>query len=301
MRPASGGSRDRATGRRRRAAWAIVAISVLLASACATDDVLAPPVPTADVSDFDLCDPGEADDQIEFATIYEVDDGRLRSPCLGISSDAIEAAWEQLERLAPRAELRPIRYFGGFEDPGDGASVIEAYVEPIKLGTSYRMFVNVAAAERGGDELVRTLAHELTHVFVTTLDQFDYFVTDVARCDTYFDGSGCASEGSLMADWVEAFWSDDELERLPSGEPDISDGEERCSADDGFFGPYAAANPDEDFAEAFAAYVTRTAPATDGQDDRLEWMADRDELDVFLDEAVRNAVGPYPNTFERCG
>ena len=301
MTLASRGSGSRAAVRVGRVAWFVVAALALLAGACAADDVPAAPVPRADASDVDLCDPGDGGAGIEFTTIYEVSGGRLESPCLGISSDVIEAAWEQLERLAPPTELQPIRYFGGFEDEGDGASVIEAYVEPIKLGTSYRMFVNIDAAERGGDELVRTLAHELTHVFATARDQFDYFVADAASCDTYFDGAGCATEGSLLADWVEAFWPDDELAKLPLGEPEIRDGEKRCSTDDGFFGPYAATNPDEDFAEAFAAYVTRTEPATDGQDDRLEWLEDRDELDVFLDEAVQNAVGPYPNTFERCG
>jgi hypothetical protein len=84
-------------------------------------------------------------------------------------------------------------------------------------------------------------------------------------------------------------------------EESVDDADARCLTDDGFFGPYAASNPEEDFAEAFSAFVFDLDPATDGQAERLEWIAAQSGLAEFRDRAEAAGLTPLANNFEICG
>ncbi len=86
----------------------------------------------------------------------------------------------------------------------------------------------------------------------------------------------------------------------PEVEP-ADDADERCTDDDGFFGPYAATDPEEDFAEAFSAFVFRLEPATDGQAERLAWIESQPGLAEFRDRADAAGMTPLANDFDVCG
>ena len=81
----------------------------------------------------------------------------------------------------------------------------------------------------------------------------------------------------------------------------VDDADERCADDDGFFGPYAATDPEEDFAEAFSAFVFRLDPATDGQSARLDWIEAQPGLTEFRDNADAAGLTPLDNNFDVCG
>ena len=105
-----------------------------------------------------------------------------------------------------------------------------------------------------------------------------------------------------MARWVADFWDPSELASIdPMDEPGVEDGAGRCADDPGFFGSYAATTPEEDFAEAFSAYVFRLAPENQEQQVRLDWFAAESTMAEYRERATAAGIGPLENNFDLCG
>ena len=215
---------------------------------------------------------------------------------------ALEAIWADLATMAPVALRRDLDVVSLFDAPDQGDDVTLAFVTAMDdAGTRFQMAFNAAASDEDPDELLLTTAHEFSHVFTATPDELDRVIQPEA-CRTYDNGEGCYRDGARMLDWIAAFWSDDQLADVGTADdPDVADGEERCAADAGFLGPYAATTPEEDFAESFSAFVLDVEPATPGQAERLAWFAEDPELAEVRDRARAAGLGPLPNTFATCG
>ncbi|MFT7557618.1 MAG: hypothetical protein ACI83D_000283 [Planctomycetota bacterium] len=131
-------------------------------------------------------------------------------------------------------------------------------------------------------DFLLTLVHEFAHIM--TLDEtqieivpellgeeYDVEVYEYheARCQTFFTGEGCAKTGSYIAEFVDAFWSEDMIEEVRANE-DIEDVEEYDelalefyeSHEDSFLTEYAATNPGEDIAETWSLFITQPKPET---------------------------------------
>lgn len=242
------------------------------------------------------------DPEFVFTSAYRIDNGRLGERCLGDDDPTILAAWDALSTIAPVTQLSDIALFAGFEPDGDGAAETLAFVNALDAdGAQFQMSVNTVEAEVDPDELLLTLAHEFSHVFASTSAQLDRTDEAIDACSTYYNGDGCYLPGSLMIAWIEAFWDDDLLTSVDPFEDFPDDADARCAIDPGFFGPYSATNPEEDFAEAFSAFVFRLEPDTDGQAARLEWIADQPGLVEFRDRADTAGMTPLANNFGICG
>lgn len=266
------------------------------ASAC--DDVLHPPTVAECHQDALSGD----DDTVVFTSAYRVVDGDLGELCFGMPDPTIVAAWDDLATIAPQAQLSDLALFGGFEPNGEDAAETLAFVNPIDDDASqFQMSVNTVEAKADPDELLLTLAHEFTHVFTATPEQLERTDEAVDGCSTYFNGDGCYLEGALIVAWIDEFWPADMLDDVDPEVDSPEDADARCAIDDGFFGPYAATNPEEDFAEAFSAFVFRIDPVTDGQARRLDWIAAQPGLAEFRDRADAAAMNPLPNNFGPCG
>jgi hypothetical protein len=253
----------------------------------------------------DECSPvalNDGDEEFVFTSAFRVVDGTLAQRCSGVDDPTIVAAWQSLATIAPAAQLGDLTLFAGFEPAGDNAADTLAFVNALDAeGTSFQMSVNVAEAAGDPDELLLTLAHEFTHVFTSTAAELDRSVEGIAACATYANSEGCYAGDSLMLAWIDEFWDDELLAGVDPLADSADDADARCALDDGFFGPYAATNPEEDFAEAFSAFVFRLEPATDGQADRLDWIARRPGLAEFRDRADAAGMTPLANTFAVCG
>ena len=241
------------------------------------------------------------DDTLVFTSAYRVVDGELSTSCLGAGDPAIVSAWEDLATIAPREQLSDLALFGGFEPAGDEAAETLAFVNPLDDGVQFQMSVNTVEASADADELLLTLAHEFSHVFTATAEQLARTDEAVDGCSTYFNGEGCYRDDAVMTDWIDEFWPADVLDGVDTEVDSVDDADARCALDDGFFGPYAATNPEEDFAEAFSAFVFRVEPSTDGQARRLEWIGAQPGLAEFRDRADAAQMTPLPNDFELCG
>ncbi len=289
------------TAVRRRGAF-LVALA-LSAGACGTAAETQEPAPT--VADSDDCtqDALSGDDpEFVFTSAYRVVDGRLGERCLGEDDPTIVEAWEALAAIAPAAQLSDLALFAGFRPEGDVAAETLAFVNALDAdGAQFQMSVNTVEADVDPDELLLTLAHEFTHVFASTSTQLDRTDEAIDACTTYFNGEGCYLPDSLMLAWIDAFWDDQLLASVDPFEDSPDDADARCAIEDGFFGPYAATNPEEDFAEAFSAFVFRLDADTDGQADRLDWIVDQPGLVEFRDRADSAGLTPLANNFEICG
>jgi len=163
------------------------------------------------------------------------------------------------------------------------------------------MAINLEEAEFDPNELMMTMAHEFAHVFTSQPSQIDRSLYP-KDCSTWHNLRGCYTEDSLMWEWVQVFWTDGLINEVnQKREPTIEVGEDRCRRDAGFLGPYAASHPEEDFAEAFSAFVFRLEVDSPGLQARMEWFAQQPGLNAFRNQAVEAGLGPLPNFFERCG
>lgn len=233
---------------------------------------------------------------------HVVVDGALGEVCLGEEDATLIQAFEELSLITPPDQLRDMGLFAGFSWKGEEDEATLAYVTNIDdEGSQFAMAVGLDAYDDDPNEAKLTMAHEFAHIFTETITQLDRSA-EPGDCDTYWNGNGCYLDDSLMAAWVEAFWSAELLGQIDvDSEPSSADGENRCAIDDSFFGSYAATTPEEDFAEAFSAYVYDLQANTDGQQDKLDWIADQRGLVEFRERANAAGLTPLDNNFETCG
>ncbi len=243
-----------------------------------------------------------ADAVYSFATARFVVDGELGALCLGTDDQRLVDAWEDLAAFVPATQLSDLGVFSAFESTeSDGVTL--AFVSALDSdGTLFQMSLNLDEHERDTDEALLTLAHEFSHVFTSIPSQIDRSAEAEDGCDTYFNGEGCFFADSLMYQWIEEFWGDGLIDEIdPYGEVTTEAGEERCAADSGFFGPYAASNPEEDFAEAFSVYVFDAGADSPGQQARLDWFDEQPGLVEFRDRARAAGFTDVESSFGPCG
>ena len=121
------------------------------------------------------------------------------------------------------------------------------------------------------DYFNETLIHEFTHLLTLGVDQVDVaavwsewdlpdhewyelYDEEVAACETYFTGEGCAHEDAYIYDFVLAFWQEifDEHGAIDTN----GDGIDFYTDNElDYVTWYAATNPGEDIAESFAYFV----------------------------------------------
>jgi len=179
----------------------------------------------------------------------------------GHSEDEMARAqtiWGRFVALIP-AEHRGM--VSGFELMGEdyeGAHVYPDDRDPTRwvLGVS----------EGLGADLDVTFVHEFGHLLTLNAREVPPNPNET-RCRTFFTGEGCASPHSIVARFVDRFWTPellDESDRIYG----IEDEEEYWNAMDDFLArhdgefvtEYAATNPGEDLAETFAEFILEERP-----------------------------------------
>jgi hypothetical protein len=253
--------------------------------------------------DVDCSEEGVGSDfETEFLAAHFVVDGNLGGLCLGEEDPTLIRAWELLAAITPGGQLNDLALFGGFIEGAEGDEVTLAFVNALDDdGSIYQMSVNLDAADEDPNEFQLTMAHEFSHVFTGLPSELDRFAGPDS-CATYYNGEGCYTEDSLMAEWVATFWGDGLINEIdPEAAPSGEQGQERCDLNPGFFGAYAASNPEEDFAEAFSAFVFRLPVDSADLQAKMEWFARQPGLVEFQDRAWAAGLGPLANNFDPCG
>lgn len=230
-------------------------------------------------------------------TIHSVVDGELGPVCFGEESEVLDGAWEILAGFAPAAERSELDLFAGYLDEADTL----AFAGPVgETNDRFMVAVGLEAASADPQELRLTMAHEFAHVFTQTPDQLDMDIGPGA-CPTYWNGLGCLERDSYVAQWIEQFWTEEELSSLPlDGSIDEEGGEDRCLLDPTFLGTYAASHPEEDFAETFSTFVFDLS-VDEAVEDKVQFFHGFPELVVYRDTAQGTGEEPPPDNFDRCG
>ena len=261
---------------------------------------------TRDDVDCDAEALGE-DDATQFFDAYYVVDGTLGAVCYGEEDPTMAKAWTSLATITPPDQLNDLALFAGFGSAGgedeESKGTTLAFVNVIDdEGTAFQMSVNLDEYDADPDQAALTMAHEFSHVFTATSSQLDRSPEAAEDCATYFNGEGCYLPDSLMAAWIDEFWGPEALAGVdPTKDVGIDDGAELCASDPSFLGPYAATNPEEDFAESFSAFVYRVPAPTPEVQAKYDWFADQPGLVEFRDRAEEAGKGPLDGTFEGCG
>ena len=304
----------------------MVLATALLFSACASDDDDAGDADTIDeqvgedfvedVADDEIIDDEVTDDEVEcseealtggdegfeFIVAYPVTEAELDPACFGSDDGVTLEAWDGLVTITPPGQLGDLGLFAGFVPDGDDEADTLAFVNTLDVdGNQFQMSVNTVEAAADPEELLLTLAHEFSHVFTATQTQLDRTDEAIDTCATYFNGEGCYLPDSLMVGWIDEFWDDGLIDTVDPLDDSSEDADTRCAEEEGFFGSYAATNPEEDFAEAFSAFVFRLEPDNDEQQARLDWIEAQPGLAEFRDRADAAGMTPLANNFDLCG
>jgi hypothetical protein len=272
-----------------------------VATAASTDSRL-----TRDDVDCDAEALGD-DASTQFIDAYYVVDGELGAVCFGDADPTMVKAWDSLAAITPPDQLNDLALFAGFGTAGgkdeEASGTTMAFVNVIDdEATAFQMSVNLDAYDDDPEQAVLTMAHEFSHVFTALPSQLDRSPDAQDDCPTYWNGEGCYLPDSLMAAWIARFWTPAELAKVdPDKDVGIDDGTELCAANAGFLGPYAATNPEEDFAETFSAFVYGVPAPTPEVQEKLDWMAEQPGLAEFRDRAEKAGLGPLDGAFEPCG
>ena len=283
----------------------VLTILALGAASCGSTDqtAVAPDVAeTEDTTEGESCTAFDlgADDETEIVVGHLIVDGELGPVCFGESNDSVLEAFEELAIITPPDQMTDLALFAGFNWVGQQDEVTLAYVFPVdEAASQFVMAIEVEEFTNDREIASLTNAHEFAHVFTQTESELDTDTT-ADECDTYWNDVGCFREDSLMWTWMLEFWDPADLAAL-DGEATVAGGEQLCSLDNSFFGSYAASNPEEDFAEAFSAYVYGLEAATDGQAEKIAWLAEQPGLSEFRDRADAAGLTPLPNSFDLCG
>lgn len=174
-------------------------------------------------------------------------------------AEQARSIWTRFVTLIPADQRQMVSSFELNPAEASGAYVYPAEEDPTKwvLGVSLEL----------GEDLDYVLIHEFGHLLTLQATEVPPAPeADPESCPTYFTGEGCALSGTTMADFVQKFWPQsqiDEIARLQdAGDYDGLDAFYDEHRDD-FVTDYATTNPAEDLAETFAVFVTEERPAGD--------------------------------------
>ena len=240
------------------------------------------------------------DQATDFVSAAYVAQGRLGATCYGDRDPSLVSAWKRLVVIVPPGQLRHLALFAGYTSTDqDDLAFVNSLDD---AGTEFQMSVNLDAYDDDATEAQLTMAHEFAHIFTELPDQLDRSVGPDDPCPTWFDGEGCYRHGSVVAAWIDAFWTARDLQSVdPDKPPRMTDGYRRCRRDASFIGPYGATTPEEDFAETFAAYVFGVDATTPQVQGKFDWMAARPDLAVYRHRVRAAGLGPLDGDFQACG
>ena len=172
-------------------------------------------------------------------------DGEPADP---VADPIVAAVWEIVDTTWPASQRDTLRQLSVIEEDRRG---LVGVVHPSSAGG---WILSLDAADLDDPPLLReTIVHELAHVVTLGPDVFTF---GDGLCDGESIDLGCAHTGTVLAEFVAAFWPQQETGSI-----------------DEYVNAYAATAPHEDLAETFTSMVWGWTPAGDVIDAKVEMIA----------------------------
>ncbi|MFZ5910390.1 MAG: hypothetical protein ACOYYU_10275 [Chloroflexota bacterium] len=185
--------------------------------------------------------------------------------------------WGFFTNLIPLEERAALAEFSIVTDGQDNllAAVAQTYNDPER----WALEVDILDTDDKRN-LAYTLIHEYAHLLTLgpsqvtpslaifdNPDDEDIYYQEASACPQYFPGEGCAQPDAYLNDFFDRFWVDIYAEWQDVNLIEDDDAyyealdEFYYKYEDHFVTDYAATNPEEDIAEAFAFFVLSPRPA----------------------------------------
>ncbi len=246
---------------------------------------------------IDPCDPSSLGQGYgSITSIYEIENGEIASLCHGSSDDDLFTAWNSLANITTPLERASISSFALYEGRFAG------YTQQLDVdGTEFMIAIERSTAQAHPQSLRFTVAHELAHVF-TNHESNPWSGEQVPTIGCLGDQNlyGCAGWNNYLATWTYQFWPDPEIEALELAYREPSEAARRCAVDPGFVGEYAATNPGEDFANAFAAYIL-SVPVPSTAQSRVNFMGSYVDFVAMRDRVHASGLSAPNLVIDPCG
>lgn len=246
------------------------------------------------------CTSTSAKGTLSFTTSYRVANGTLGEVCVGKADPRLEELWRKLTLVVPQHQLRHLSEFSAYEATQPDVRSAAAFTQRTSIQPEgFRISFNQQSEL---DEFFQwaVVVHEFGHVLTGRNKQKMYMGRYKKRCPTYTDGNSCYRQESLLNQWVEQFWTREQLASLKARDVPYARNQ-RCAADASFISRYAATSPEEDFAESFSAMVLGHKAANPQQQLKLDWLAKQPVLREFRDVAQMNSVPQQQVSYAECG
>ncbi|NVK29578.1 MAG: hypothetical protein HWE20_01150 [Gammaproteobacteria bacterium] len=210
-------------------------------------------------------------------------------------SDLHYSIWQDVVNIVPPRDLPQIKQFQVFSDGEDETLAYVVINE--EDDQRWDLSVDLVDGLEVTPDFLGTLIHEYGHIlFLSPQDvpRFDMTLDDAqydaafADCQTYAISEGCPVEESVLAQFVDRFWSDIVHEVTTPDNEDLYD-----KYPERFITAYASTNPVEDLAETWRVFVlggfAEGIPA-----EKLAFLAQFAPLLALRDEISANIRRHYP-------
>lgn len=219
--------------------------------------------------------------------------------------------WQYFSALIPAADRHALVEYAIMTDGKD--NTLAAVSQTQNSADEWSLQVDIADTANYYD-LTYTLVHEYGHLLTLGPEQVtpsialfnnpednDIYLREVSACPDYFPGEGCAAPDSYINAFYNQFWNDihDEWNEINLIE-DSDEYYEQLDAfyskyEDRFVTDYAATNPEEDIAEAFAFFVLGPRPAGDTMaEEKILFFYDYPELVQLRSNILENLCTAFP-------
>jgi len=213
--------------------------------------------------------------------------------------------WGFFTGLIPYEERAALAEFSIVTDGQDNllAAVAQTYNDPER----WALEVDLLDTDDKRN-LTYTLIHEYAHLLTLgpsqvtpslaifdNPDDEDIYYQEASACPYYFPGEGCAQPDAYLNEFFDRFWGDihEEWQDVNLIEDDDAYYEALdefyYKYEDHFVTDYAATNPEEDIAEAFAFFVLSLRPAGDTiAEEKMLFFYEYPELAQVREQIVAN-------------
>ncbi|MCA9360026.1 hypothetical protein KC850_03240 [Candidatus Kaiserbacteria bacterium] len=226
-------------------------------------------------------------DSVDVTNLYSLD----RPSDVGLVLNSTHKKYfTRVFELFPEKYDEKLRQLAVFADDEYG---YDAYVETIPPNHKYWLYaVNEDVVDDvTSNSSTELIVHELAH-----LVEYEEIIgvpkPANQTCNSYFRHSGCPVENSYLKQFVNKFWTEEDLSR--AGSFFNSNDSYELAYDyyqinqDKYVSGYSAINPEEDFAETFMFYILDFPTKRGEVRQKIDFMASYPELRLLKAEILKN-------------